>query len=159
MTTDPRAASADERDEAIRMVEGEFMSMVGRFRRLIARRADRLSPGLLPGGFKVFTTIALDGPLTASAVGEQLLLDKGQMSRVVAALEERNLVVRTPDPNDRRAQLLEATPEAKARLDAIQQDPAERSLKRKLDRWRVADIRRLADLLHALNEEEDVSRD
>ena len=99
----------------------------------------------------MFTTIALDGPLTASAVGEQLLLDKGQMSRVVAALEERNLVVRTPDPNDRRAQLLEATPEAKARLDAIHHDPSERSLKRKLDRWHVADIRRLADLLHALN--------
>ncbi|WP_119696806.1 MarR family winged helix-turn-helix transcriptional regulator [Microbacterium halotolerans] len=159
MTADPLATSVGERDEAIRMVEGEFMNMVGRLRRLIARRADRLSPGLLPGGFKVFTMIALDGPLTASAVGEQLLLDKSQMSRMVSTLEERNLVVRTPDPNDRRAQLLEATPEAKARLDEIHGDPSERSLKHKLSHWNVDDIQRLADLLHALNEDEDAAED
>lgn len=149
----PTPDGGDERADAIRQVEAEFMNMAGRFRRLIARRAERLSPGLLPGGFKVFTTIALEGPITASAVGEQLMLDKSQMSRTVTDLEARGLVMRTPDPNDRRAQLLEATPEAGARLEEIRNDPAERGMRNKLEAWSLGDIRRLGTLLHALNEE------
>lgn len=143
----------DERAEAIRGVEAEFMNMAGRFRRLIARRADQLSPGLMPGNFKVFTTIALEGPITASAVGEQLMLDKSQMSRTVADLEARDLVMRTPDPSDRRAQLLEATPDARDKLEEIRTDPAERGVRDKLEAWSLEDIRRLGDLLHALNED------
>lgn len=157
-TPDPCAApdGDDDRAAAIRMVEGEFMFMAGKFRRLIASRAERLSPGLLPGGFKVFTTIALEGPVTATAVAEQLLVDKSQLSRMVADLESRGLIVRSPDPADRRAQLLEATEQARADLDALRGDPSEVSMRSKLEAWELADIERLGDLLHALNQEQDL---
>lgn len=156
-TPDPCPApdGDDERAAAIRVVEGEFMFMAGKFRRLIARRAERLSPGLLPGSFKVFTTIALEGPITATAVAEQLLLDKSQLSRTVADLESRDLIVRSPDPGDRRAQLLEATEQARLDLDALRADPSEVSMRAKLTSWDVSDIQRLGDLLHALNQEQD----
>ncbi|MGO2470615.1 MarR family winged helix-turn-helix transcriptional regulator [Microbacterium gubbeenense] len=152
MTT-THADSPDDRLEAIRSVEGEFVNMVGRFRRLIVRRADRLSPGLLPGTYKVFVTISQSGPITATAVAEQMVLDKGHLSRAVSSLEGLGLVMRTPDPADRRAQLLEVTPEGRAKFEEIRDDPSERTLRDKLAQWNVHDVRRLATLLHALNEE------
>ena len=142
----------DERTEAIRVVEGEFMNMANRFRRLVVQRAERLSPGLLPGSFKVFMTIANEGPITATAVGEQLMVDKGQLSRLVADLESRGLVERMPDPNDGRAQLLLATEEGQQRLEEVRQHPSERSMAHNLSEWDVADVQRLGDFLRALNE-------
>lgn len=152
MTTTTEPDDADRLD-AIHSVEAEFMNMVGRFRRLMVRRADRLSPGLLPGNYKVFTTIAQSGPITATEVADQMLIDKGQLSRAIGSLEQLGLVARQPDPNDRRAHLLEATPEGRARFDEIRDDPSERTLRDKLAQWNVDDVRRLATLLHALNEE------
>ena len=152
-TPAPEASPSPERDEAIRAVEGEFVQMISRFRRLIARRADELSPGLLPGAYKVFSTIAQSGPLTASVLVDQLMLDKSQLSRTIGQLEERGLVERSPDPHDRRAQLLSATEEGKARYDAIHASSDSLSMRSKLDEWEVGDIRRLATLLHALNDD------
>lgn len=126
--------------------------MVSRFRRLIARRAEQLSPGLLPGSYKVFSTIAQSGPLTASMLAEHLVLDKSQLSRAIADLEKRGLVERTPDPHDRRAHLLSATEEGKAGYAKIQASPGQHSLRATLGGWDVEDIHRLSALLHALNE-------
>lgn len=137
------------REEAVRQVEAEFAELANRFRRIIAEHAARLSPGLLPGAYKVFTTIARHGPLKASEVSERLLVDKGQLSRLIGMLEERELVVRMPDPSDRRAQLLEATEDAKRRLDEIR-GPRENGLFRELQSWDLEDVQRLGELLHAL---------
>lgn len=101
----------------------------------------------------MFTTIAQSGPITATEVADQMLIDKGQLSRAIGSLEQLGLVARQPDPNDRRAHLLEATPEGRSRFDEIRDDPSERTLRDKLAQWNVDDVRRLATLLHALNEE------
>ncbi|WP_261165820.1 MarR family winged helix-turn-helix transcriptional regulator [Microbacterium sp. Marseille-Q6965] len=139
----------DARDAAIRRVEGEFSEIAQRFQRIVMRNAELLSPGLLPGAYKVFTTIVRHGPVKASELTERMMVDKSQLSRLIAILEERELVVRSPDPHDRRAQLLEATPAAKARLEEVR-GPREYGLLRELRRWPVADVERLADLLHTL---------
>ncbi|RCK56851.1 MarR family winged helix-turn-helix transcriptional regulator [Microbacterium sorbitolivorans] len=145
------SSSLPSRDDAIQAVEGEFMQMVSRFRRLIARRAEQLSPGLLPGAYKVFTTILQSGPLTASALVDQLMLDKSQLSRTITDLEKRGLIERTPDPNDRRSHLLSATEKGRAGHAAFHTTPETRTLRAKLDDWDIDDIHRLATLLHALN--------
>jgi len=147
--TSPVDPSDAARDAAIRRVEAEFSEIAQRFQRIVTRNAERLSPGLLPGAYKVFTTIARHGPVKASELTERMSVDKGQLSRLITMLEERDLVVRTPDPSDRRAQLLEVTPEARARLDEVR-GPRENGLFRELQMWPVADVERLADLLHTL---------
>lgn len=149
-TMDSRdSASDDARERAIRNVEAEFSEIAHRFHRIITRNAELMSPGLLPGAYKVFTTIVRHGPVKASELAERMLVDKGQLSRLIGTLEERKLVVRTPDPTDRRAQLLEATPEAKARLEEVR-GPRENGLFRELQAWPVEDVERLASLLHTL---------
>lgn len=145
---DPARAD-DEHEAAIRAVEAEFLGLVTRFRKLVAQHAEELSPGLLPGAYKVFSTIARRGPLKATDLAERMLLDKSQLSRMITTLEERGLITRSPAPGDRRAQLLEATPDGLKRLEVVR-GPRENTLFRELLRWPIDDVRKLGHLLHAL---------
>jgi DNA-binding MarR family transcriptional regulator len=137
------------RAEAVRTLEAEFGELITQFRRVILENAHRLSPGMLPGAYKVFTTIVRREHVTISALAEMLMADKGQISRTVRELENLGLVVRTPDPSDGRSSILAPTPEGLERLAAAR-NPRESALADTLESWHIADIERLSDLLHAL---------
>lgn len=145
-------AAADTREartEAVRALEAEFGELVNRFRRMIAENAQRLSPGMLPAAYKVFTTIVRRESITLSALAENLMADKGQISRTVRELEQLGLIQRTPDPDDGRSSLLSPTADGLARL-AEARAPQESSLVDALEEWPIDDIRNLSRLLHAL---------
>ena len=137
------------RTDAVRALEAEFGELITQFRRVITENAHRVSPGMLPGAYKVFTTIVRRESVTTSALAEQLLMDKGQISRTVRDLESLGLVSRTPDPADGRSSLLSPTPEGLQRL-AEARHPRESGLADALANWDVEDIARLTQLLHAL---------
>lgn len=142
-------SSRDERIAAVRALENELAALMASYRRVLAKNAQRLSPGMLPGTYKLFTTIAHLQPVTASALAEHFVADKGHISRTVRDLEALGLVVRTPDPADRRSSLLSATPDGMRRL-AQARAPKENALVDALDEWAIEDIRGLTRLLHAL---------
>lgn len=142
---DTRAA----RTEAVRALEAEFGELINRFRRIISENAHRVSPGMLPGAYKVFTTIVRRESITLSALAESLMSDKGQISRTVRELEQLGLVERTPDPSDGRSSLLSPTTVGLERLAAARA-PQESSLVDALEEWPIDDIRNLTRLLHAL---------
>ena len=140
----------EARTDAVRALEGEFSELISRFRRLISENAERVSPGMLPGAYKVFTTIVRRESITLSALAEALMSDKGQISRTVRYLEELGFVERTPDPDDGRSSLLSATELGRERLAAAR-TPQEQTLLHTLADWSVTDIRNLTQLLHALS--------
>ena len=115
------------RTDAVRTLESEFGELINRFRRIITENAQRVSPGMLPGAYKVFTTIVRRESVTLSALAEGLMSDKGQISRTVRELEQLGLIERTPDPDDGRSSLLSPTPEGLQRL-ADARAPQERTL-------------------------------
>ncbi|WP_315915786.1 MarR family transcriptional regulator [Arthrobacter sp. lap29] len=47
------------------------------------------------------------GPLTLKSLGELIVCEAGSPSRIVEALVNQDLILRTPNPKDRRAVLLE----------------------------------------------------
>ncbi|GAB3602778.1 MarR family transcriptional regulator [Microbacterium aureliae] len=143
------AADDDERVAAVRALEGEFGELIAQFRRVISENAERVSPGMLPGAYKVFTTIVRRESITLSSLAEILMADKGQISRSVRDLEQRGLVERAPDPADGRSHLLTPTTEGLARLAAARA-PQEDLMLAALAEWSVEDIRSLTRLLHAL---------
>ena len=149
---DRTAAGADDadRDAAVHELEAEFSALFVRARKAIAEAANAVSPGLQPGAYKVFTTIARRSGCTLSALADELGLDKGQLSRAVTELEGLGLVSRTPDPDDRRAQLLALTEHGSAQLSAAQTG-RRRAMDASLSTWPVQDIRHLSRLLHALS--------
>jgi len=141
--------SREARTAAVRALEAEFGELLNRVRRIVSENADRVSPGMLPGAYKVFTTIVRRQSVSQSALVESLMADKGQISRTVRELEQLGLIERTPDPDDGRSSLLSPTALGIERLAAAR-EPQEDSLMVALEEWSVADIRSLAHLLHAL---------
>ncbi|WP_228484733.1 MarR family winged helix-turn-helix transcriptional regulator [Microbacterium cremeum] len=146
----------EARTEAVRALEAEFGELINRFRRIILENANRVSPGMLPGAYKVFTTIVRREQVTLSALAETLMADKGQISRTVRELEQLGLVQRTPDPTDGRSSLLAPTPEGLERLAAARA-PQESTLVDALEDWSLDDIHNLTRLLHALTAGESPS--
>jgi DNA-binding MarR family transcriptional regulator len=139
----------EARTDAVRALEAEFGELISRMRRVLADNAQRVSPGMLPGAYKVFTTIVRRESVTLSNLAESLMADKGQISRTVRELEELGLITRTPDPADGRSSLLSPTPEGLERLAAAR-EPQESVLLNTLEEWSVDEIRDLTRLLHAL---------
>lgn len=143
--------SADaDRMAAVRGLEDEFSSLIAIFRKAIMENAERVSPGMLPGAYKVFTTVARHDGITLSALADTLMADKGQMSRTVRELEDLGLVERTADPTDKRSSLLSATATGRERLAAARA-PREHALASALEDWKISDIQNLSRLLHALS--------
>lgn len=141
--------SLEARTAAVRALEAEFGELLNRVRRIISANAERVSPGMLPGAYKVFTTIVNRGAVTQSSLSETLMADKGQISRTVRELESLGLVERTPDPADGRSSILSPTELGRQRLAAAR-EPQEDTLMKTLDAWRIDDIGNLTRLLHAL---------
>ncbi|MDZ8200078.1 MarR family winged helix-turn-helix transcriptional regulator [Microbacterium sp. SSW1-59] len=148
----PSGGAADPHVVATRALEAEFGELIARFRHVIAEQADRVSPGMLPGAYKTFTTITRMAPVSSSALAEALLADKAQVSRTVRDLEALGLIQRSPDSDDRRVSLLSPTAEGLRRLEAAR-DPQRNSLMRRMSTWDLDDIRTLTRLLRALRDD------
>jgi len=144
--TDAREA----RTQAVRALEAEFGELFNSFRRLMTEQANRVSPGMLPGAYKVFTTIERRQCVSLSALADTLEMDKGQLSRTVRELEMLGLIDRTPDSHDGRVSLLSPTAEGERRLEHARGRHGGNPLIEALDAWEVDDIREFTRLLHAL---------
>lgn len=154
MSASPEAPPADPvvdaaRVSAVRGLEGAFSELMSEFRRFYTQAAEIASPGMLPGTFKVLSTVARIGPVTLSALAERLTADKGMMSRSVTELEGLGLIERTADPTDGRVRLIAVTPLGSERLEAARL-PSEGRFFEILESWPVESIERLSTLLRAL---------
>lgn len=98
-----------------------------------------------PRGYQVLTACLRDEPPTQLALARRLGLDRTVMTHLLDDLERAGLVERRPDPADRRARRIVATPAGGALLDALDHrlasvedtvlsalDPAERQTLRAL---------------------------
>jgi DNA-binding MarR family transcriptional regulator len=78
--------------------------------------------GELPGGprgYQVLMFAAGEAPATQLALAQQLGIDRTVMTYLLDDLERAGLVERRPDPADRRARRVAATPEGRTRLALI----------------------------------------
>jgi DNA-binding MarR family transcriptional regulator len=95
------------------MVDTETDS-AARLRAVIGKLSRRLRPtlaggGLTPTRISVLFTVVRLGPLRISQLAEIEGLNPTMLSRVIAQLSADGLVRRLPDPDDRRAAIVEAT--------------------------------------------------
>lgn len=143
----PPAPAAEHR-EAVHRLEGAIAELISRVRRFYAQIAEEVSPGMLPGTFKLLGAIGRTGPTTSSALASRLAADKGMISRQLTDLETLGFIERTADPDDRRSRLISLTPEGRQRLDAAR-EPYERMLSQTLSQWPTESIDDLTALLTA----------
>ncbi|ARK05424.1 MAG: MarR family winged helix-turn-helix transcriptional regulator [Cellulosimicrobium funkei] len=135
-----RATSTDE--------AGEFLALLHAALRSVRREAsERLEPaGTTPGQFRMLRFLSrCDGPCRLGAVASALDVAPRSVTSKVDDAEQAGLVRRTPDPQDRRATLVELTPRGR---EVVEQVGAERSssagtLLARLDAHERAELLRL----------------
>lgn len=97
-------------------------------------RAERGDDGLSLTQMATLGTLDRHGPLTPRELAEHERVQPPSMTRILAGLEERGLISRTPHESDGRQHLVSLTPAA---ADLLRED------RRRRDAWLA---RRLADL-------------
>jgi DNA-binding MarR family transcriptional regulator len=102
-------------------------------------RVERTVPGLAEPDLSETQLAALaalerHGAMTPGELAEHEKVQPPSMTRVIAVLEERNLVLRSPHPTDRRQVILTVTEEGRAVVQRV---------RRRKDAWLA---RRLAEL-------------
>ncbi len=75
--------------------------------------------GLCLTDFAALEALLHKGPLTITEIQAKVLLASGSMTAAVDRLEKKGLVVRTPAPSDRRAKVLELTPEGRRVVETV----------------------------------------
>lgn len=138
----------DSHRESVHRLEGAISDLIARIRRFYVQIAEEVSPGMLPGTFKLFATIGRIGPTTSSALATRLAADKGMISRQLTELADLGLIERAEDPQDRRSRLITVTAEGQRRLDAARR-PYEARMSEALAEWPTETIDRLTELLAA----------
>jgi DNA-binding MarR family transcriptional regulator len=106
---DPSEADVGLTEEATRL-----RLAVGRLQRRI-----RIDSGDSPLQLAALATTELHGPLRLSELAKREAVTAPTMSRVLAALGEQGLIVRTPDPQDGRGVLVTVSEVGRARLAEI----------------------------------------
>jgi len=129
--------------------------MAARLRLSATRLARRLrqesGAGLSPSQQSALSVIANEGPLTLGALAEHERVAPTSITKVVSKLEADGLVIRTPDPADRRVCRVAVSPDGAALLEES---------RRRKTAWLTARIteldhdrqRRLAEALDVLDE-------
>jgi DNA-binding MarR family transcriptional regulator len=137
-------------EDDIAVVEQEF----GRFTLNAERAKSRMNSRIDRMALMVLGTLATRGPSRLTTIAECTGFDASTMSRQVADLEKAGLLKRTPDADDRRASLLEATVQGQELMQRLS-DGRRRRLERLLGEWSDKDIQTLGRMLRKLNESTD----
>ncbi len=103
--------AADETELAARL-----RLVVGRLNRRIRIDGRESVP---PLQLSALVTVEECGPLRLSELARREAVSAPTMSRVLAALDEHGLVVRTPDPQDARGVLVTLSPEGARKLAEV----------------------------------------
>ncbi|MFJ9021060.1 MarR family winged helix-turn-helix transcriptional regulator [Streptomyces sp. NPDC102259] len=118
-----------------------------------ARRHDRLMAlAGLPldrADVAILRHLAEADPLRPGMLAVRLSVEASHVTRQLRQLEKSGLVVRFPDPEDRRAQLIQLTEAGRAAIDRVR-DIGRRGMSLALADWTPDDLRQLATLFHRL---------
>lgn len=135
--------------EAVDRLERSFSRLMVQFRRVQEQMATAVSPGMLPGTYKVLSVIHRHESTTISELASIIGVDKGQISRYVTELESLDLVERLADPNDGRVKRISLTAEGNERLSSAS-GPFRTMLDETLSTWPIETIDEFTGLLSAL---------
>jgi homoprotocatechuate degradation regulator HpaR len=100
--------------------------------------------------WRVMRVINERGAADATGLAEVGLLHAPSVTRILKELQERGLVVREPDPDDRRRMMIALSPEGREMVKSTAR-PMVRILREYSDRFGAERLERLANELRALS--------
>jgi len=139
-------AAEDEADHELAELAARLRLAVGRLNRRIRIDGHEATP---PLQLSALVTVEQHGPLRLSELARREAVTAPTMSRVLAALDEQGLVIRTPDPNDARGVRIVLSELGGRRLNEVRSTRTA-LVARRLKRLTGDQRRVLADALPAL---------
>jgi MarR family 2-MHQ and catechol resistance regulon transcriptional repressor len=107
-------------DAAVVAAVRAYVKLMRASRTVLARTEPGLARhGLTPTQLGVLEALLHKGPLTQRELGAKVLTSAGNMTAVVDRLKDRGLVVRTPNPADRRTVHVQLTAPGRALIEAL----------------------------------------
>ncbi|MGW6333049.1 MarR family winged helix-turn-helix transcriptional regulator [Nocardia rhamnosiphila] len=106
--------------------------------------------GLTMWAYTVLIALSRGSARGQGVLAQEIGADKTRIIAVLDDLQERGLIERTPDPADRRARLLELTPEGHRIAAAVQAEIQARENEQVLEQLSAADRRGFLNALRTL---------
>jgi len=75
--------------------------------------------GITRREWRIIALLAVDGPVSMGRLSERASLAPDRISRLFSSLQEKQLVGRVPDPQDRRRALVSLTPRGRSLYDEL----------------------------------------
>lgn len=102
----------------------EAIALVRRFNRLYTKQMGVLNEGLLNSSYsltevRILYELANSGSTTATALGNELSLDPGYLSRILRRFQDSGLIERTPSEEDARNMLLSLTRKGRKEFEPL----------------------------------------
>ena len=144
------STSTRTRYDDLRSIETEVGTLIRRVKRVMGERAREIHPDLHPITYFILSHLAMHGPLRGADLSDAFGMDKSGVSRQVQALVDLGLVERQPNPEDRRAILLDATEEGRERLRTVARNRSDR-FDQRLGHWSDTELSTFARQLASYN--------
>ena len=95
------------RNKILEQVTRDLLAITPLIRRNIQRKLvktafSQIDQNITATHLDILKTLQLEGTLHIAEIGERLQIQKPQMTHMIDRLEELSLIVRQPEPNDRR---------------------------------------------------------
>lgn len=138
-------------EDVLALLEREVTVLLRRAERVRLGAAERAGSSLDRSGYLLLLVLSEMGPVGVTALAQRLALDASTITRQIARLVETGLVIREPDPDDRRAVRHRLTPSGRRELGHLR-DARRQLFSELLDDWSDDDRERFARLLVRFNE-------
>lgn len=134
------------------------LSRISSLARLHGQILARIGLSIEQSAYPILTYLSSFGPSRMTDLADAIGIDLSTLSRQVAVLERRQLVIRTADPFDRRARILRPTESGKEILTKIA-DAHQKVLAETLSDWSLDDLVHLRILLERLVSDSELRLD
>jgi DNA-binding MarR family transcriptional regulator len=137
-------------DDALDTVEHELAVLLRRARAFSGQFAREFHPDLDAGAYALMIWLDDVGSARLTDLAAFFGVGKPTVSRQIQLLERLELITRTADDTDRRAQTLSLTPDGAARLHLVRAARRDR-FRTVFGSWPEEDVAKLGELLGRLN--------
>lgn len=143
-------ATTSGKAESLRRIESELGVLLRRVRRQATANAHRIHPEMQSTAYAILLHVLEHEPARATEIVEHLGIDKGAVSRGVAQLEKLDLIERTTDPYDGRAQTLTPSDLGRQRVEELHRERRSEFAGR-LASWSEAELAQFVERLGRYN--------
>lgn len=135
-------------DDSASNIARDLRAVFGRLYRRFKELAD--NQGLTPSQASLLSRLGKEGDASASALAATERIRPQAVVPTLAALQDRGLIERRPDPSDGRRQLISLSPAGRAMFQGAQQEGDEWLAKAVQDRLTSAERQTLVEALALL---------